>query len=206
MKKIIYLFTFVLLTVLYFSSCKVRKTGTISVKFSEEALSYVQIPVNSYFIYEESNGLLDSIVVSKSELENKISTINYQNLRLTLVDYTSIPRIWFDAIATLPPSPYNFYIDTLQELSLIEKTDNVVFKYPLINQGYGLDSVYFLQSLQLKGRMFTNVIVYITTNAADSTDPTYRKSSYYWAKSVGIIKKEIITFNSQTTFTLLRNG
>jgi hypothetical protein len=109
MKKFILAIWIILAATFYFSACKKEnenKNEAPFIRFSSEALSYVHIPVNNYFIYQESSsGILDSVVVTKSIVENKFKpygllgffyqgAIHYQDFSLELINYSNnIPEI-----------------------------------------------------------------------------------------------------------------
>ncbi len=67
-------------------------------------------------------------------------------------------------------------------------------------------SVSVFPSINVEGKTYLNAVKYLTVNGADSTQPNYLKSAYYWVKGVGIIIREIQTSSSANTATLVRNG
>ncbi|MEO7961622.1 MAG: hypothetical protein ABIR19_08740, partial [Ginsengibacter sp.] len=94
------------------------------VQFNPEALAYVQFPLNTYYIFKDSaSGMLDSVVVTQSNLEKKfVPASTYQtpfgnghslayyyqelSLLLTKIKGTS-QQTWFYGTATSDPgSPY----------------------------------------------------------------------------------------------------
>jgi hypothetical protein len=85
-----------------------------------------------------------------------------------------------------------------------------VFKYPLnsLTGSYSVitGSASTLPSITIEGKTYLEAIVYIDQNGLPSTNNNFRKSTYYWVKGIGIIKREIRTSNSIKTETLVRNG
>src|SRR5690242_494363 len=48
-----------------------NKSETIQLKLDAEGLQYIQVDAGKYFIYKDSaSGILDSVVVTQSQLEN----------------------------------------------------------------------------------------------------------------------------------------
>jgi hypothetical protein len=214
------------------SSCK-KETASIEMKFHPDALAYVQLPVNKYFIYKDSaSGAQDSVVVTQSNIE-KVFVPKHESL--SLFDPTIPAHFtqkftlllkkggasgsdWFYGEAFLEPavlilSPVftdtgSLYFREKDRLNNVDK--GYVFKYPLnsLTGSYSVitGSASTLPSITIEGKTYLEAIVYIDQNGLPSTNNNFRKSTYYWVKGIGIIKREIRTSNSIKTETLVRNG
>ena len=223
MKKFITSIAIVTLFTFYLTACKKDHTDTqaapIEVKFAAEALAYVQLPLNKYFIYKDSaSGSLDSVVVTKSDIEKQfmpehisgfwavpIPAFYYQTFTLTLTKYNgATPQDWFYGIAN--NSSFVTSSDTATALYLIEKDKGGAFNYPIIISSGPYGGVSILPSVTIEGKTYVDAVVFTSSSSLDTSQFYYRKSTYYWVKGVGIIKREIRTSNSIKTDLLIRNG
>jgi hypothetical protein len=220
------------LVLLSFCGCKKDARPKLGdpafIQFYPEALAYVQLPINGYFIYKDSaSGELDSVVVTQSDLKKEYqpevtgqdlfgSLINpayyYQSFTLLLTSYSQpSPKDWFFGVAinVFPLIVYDQNSDSAF-LSLIEmdrstkSTKNPVFAYPLDTINSDQEILSEIPSIQIEGKPYSKVEFYSNANTWDSTSADYIRSTYYWAKGVGIIKREIKTKSSVKTETLVR--
>jgi hypothetical protein len=219
-----------ILLLLCFCGCKKdarHKPDPAYIQFYPEALDYVQLPINKYFIYKDSaSGELDSVVVTQSDLIKEyqpeatgnmlgpitIAAYYYQTFSLLLTSYShTSQKDWFFGVAksTLTGIPYYQNSSTaalsLLEISRMTETGiNYVFFFPLdtINSEQEILSV--VPSIAIEGKQYAKVEFYSNSNTWDSTSADYVRSTYYWAKGIGIIKREIKTNNSVKTETLVR--
>lgn len=60
--------------------------------------------------------------------------------------------------------------------------------------------------MTIEGVTYTAVQSFYYYNMLPSTDINYQASVVYWVKGIGIIKKEIRTYNSVKTSLLVRYG
>jgi hypothetical protein len=211
-------------------ACKKDKgnTNPIEIKYSAEGLAYVQLSLNKYFIYRDSStGILDSVVVTQSGLErifspNHVSTgpsdratpdFYYQTFTLTLTKYNGASQQdWFYGTASNNLSLFMLNSTTNASLFLMERnrlnnTDkNYVFHFPYSISQVSNISVIILPSIMIEGKNYLNVIIHSTSNGSDPTNINFIKSTYYWVKGIGIVKREIKTSNSVKTEILVRNG
>jgi hypothetical protein len=216
-------------------SCKkskvtTKQTDPVYIQFSADALAYVRLPLNKYFIYKDSaSGLIDSVIVTESDVEKVFQpeytvqvfngTFNlpayyYQDFSLLLTGYSGTSqKEWFYAVAQSTfPSFDNSKNSDNASLVLLEKnrtTDtpiNYAFVYPLDTISSLVEKMSIISSILIEGKMYSNVEFYSNSNGIDSTNADYARSIYYWAKGVGIIKREIKTSNSIQTYLLVRNG
>ena len=215
---------FAIITVLLIASCKKDNTNTpapFELQFSAEALAYVQLPFNKYFIYKDSaTGTLDSVVVTQSIIvkqfipEHKSAGLfdpdrpafYYQIFSLKLTKYNgatqqdwfygSATNLTFGVTSSNPATP----------LSLVEKDIGGAFNYPIIILSNPYQEVNILPSVTIEGKAYANAVVFSYANGLDMTQSSYHKSTYYWVKGTGIIKREIRTVNSTKTDLLVRNG
>lgn len=171
--------------------------------FSKEALSYVQLPEDRYFIYKDSaTGVSDSIIVSQSAVEDIYMPAQnngdrpaffYQKFTLLLRKANGFSEEdW--VYATAQTNGYYFTpASTYTELWLYEKdralnTDRgVMFLHPLKGQPP--------RSLTIGSHTYPSVARYET-----------RSGLYYWVKDTGIIQRTIQTPASKQTWMLVRTG
>ena len=227
MKPLIKLLT-VSVVIFQLASCKKDKNETaapINIKFSQEAFEYVQLQLNRSFIYKDSaSGRIDSVVVTESALRDifvprydcknagafSFCTPNpdytYQRFTLKLINFNSFNnpsnQIWFadSAISYIYGSAGGFYIAPTDTAYL---NLGGSFWYPYkYSQSPSQTNV--LASFDVEGKTYTNVLQFISSTTTNVTDPYYKKTIYYWAKGIGIIKREIRTNNSIKTDLLLR--
>ena len=224
------LFLFAIAASFLFQGCKkvisietVQKTRQFS--FSRHALGYVQLQLGKYLIYKDSaSAQLDSVVVTTSNLVNKYvpsyggtsaqlwldsySAYNYEAFHLVLSKYNGNQSSnWFvgddslnygvsggiGGIGGNPQPSDTFWVN------LVEMQNYFLTAF------YCSNSQYSNLSMNIEGKTYSNVIETIMASG-NPTDPGYKKTIYYWAKPVGIIKRTIIDASSIKTYTLLRNN
>ncbi len=204
----------------FFWNCKKRSHDTrsddvIQIKLSTEGLEYVQLTPGKYFIYKDSaNGKLDSVVVTKSSVENiftpagtwtfgTYAAYNAEALSLTLTKFDAgIQTIWgidFRGLTALCCPSISMDNHPVE----IHDTSGVLsFSYPVCNC-YASTAI---QGLTVEGKLYNNVIQTIGDNGADPSNPDYRRAVTYWAKGVGIIKRTKTTGSDTKTYFLVRNN
>ena len=199
MKKFL-LFLFVL--VLLGCSKDPLPTGPeqVDYKFAPEGLSYIQLPVNRHYIYEDSaTGVKDSVVVVTSELvKNFIGSPpglfggpSYSAHVFTLELKSKITNeSWFSGRATATASG-------IFTLNVNYSWKYTVFIYPVTDR--------FIASMVVEGKTYADVEKYEIDYPSAIPDE-YIVATYYWAKGVGIIKRQVKTATSQKTESLLRHG
>jgi hypothetical protein len=185
-----------------------------AVKFSKAALEYVKLPVGKYLVYKDSaSGELDSVTVTRSTL----TTSFYKNdgnlftapshyfeefsLQLTLLK-GSVQSTWFQSNAM---ASYSLNTDNA-DLMLTELV-NSTFYFPSVFNYPPLNPVNLISSLTVGGKNYSDVIMGSFEMGADLNDPVYMKRTFFWAKGVGTIKREIITAGGliKTHFLLRHN-
>lgn len=201
MKKLIIL----LVPMFALISCKKTKTEPepIFYQFAADGLSYIQLPVKNYYIYKDSaSAAEDSVVVVTSTL-NKIYVpavggifnghlaYNYQVYSLKLkAQNTLSTQYWFSGFA----SSDNFgIIDLYNDNGLLYS----VFTYPINGR--------FISSMVVEGNVYANVEKY-EFDLRSPIPANNISGVYYWAKGVGIIKRQITTAGTTKTESLLRHG
>lgn len=207
---------------------KVQPAGPVYIKFNPDGLAYVQVPLNHYYIFKDSaNGMLDSVMVTQSTLDNafspetivrfagtdvKVPAHYYQDFTLQLSSITGITqKVWFYATATNQPF---FTVSDLRNsdtayLSLLESDVNFpgeVFTYPVSYYFSGQSKSIIVPAMTVEGTSYLNVINFISSNSADPTDKNFVRATYFWAKNIGIIKREIKTPTTVKTESLVRHG
>jgi hypothetical protein len=203
------------LLILLFVACKKNSSSpadeTITLKFKPEGLEFIQLTISKYFIYKDSaSGNLDSVTVVKSLLENQytpahhsegvfdpdIPAFNIQVFTLILED--QFYQEWFRGNATATGASSIIASSDSSNIDLREPDAGTAFYYP---------ADLLIPSITIEGKTYTDVIKHINNNGLGMDDPGYKKSTYYWAKQIGIIKREVVTTNgSVKTITLLRNN
>ena len=221
MKKIVIIFSLPWMLIV---SCKKDKADppSIVMKFSSEALAYVQLPLNKYFIYKDSaSGTFDSVVVKESSLQTIfvpkydcprdswcISTpaYNYQTFTLKLVSITtSTQKNWYfesafhDVIG-------GFYQPRATDTMYVSLNGTFWYPFYLNNTPGSLVQVNLFPSIIIEGKTYTDVLQCVSSNTDNTSLPNYTKTNYYWAKGIGIIKREIRTATTVKTELLVRHG
>ena len=230
MKKII--FYCLTASVLLLASCK--KTGlsdvstlsgyvnpnTVIVHFNQEVLDYIQLPVNRYFIYKDSaTGSIDSVKVTQSVIETEFSpaTSGYPGSPAL---YTDVYKLTLTKFQTLPPTNQPWFQGTARcasfaglvsaifidsNINFLSGQSNLpAFQHPFTS--YGSYYYTYIATLTIEGTTYSAVHCFSSSNGLSSTDINYQASLFYWVKGIGIIKKEIRTYNSVKTSLLLRYG
>ena len=190
-------------------SCKKNdpKPVKISLAFSDKALQYVKLTEGKYFIYKNSaNANPDSVVVTESYVINVLTPENlnsfmpayyHESFKLTLSKFTSSSSsVWLTGIADIH---FSYFPSDTVALDLREPV--------------GLQAFYLSESDQpglnivVEGRAYSNVVLTISEIYMDISHPQYKKTSTYWAKGIGVIKREVITTGGASiTYSLLRNN
>ncbi len=221
-------------SVLLLMACKKDKPGEPTypdchVKLNPTALEFINLPLNRYYIYKDSaNGTIDSVRVTKSILEKRYhyphkgtnsyfdpGRPSYYSEKYSLSISTASNQLWFTGLADS-----DFYFDNIQfrllgnPLVYIDSnfyfsgtSDNIShnsFWYPFNSDLTRLHT--FIPMLAIEGTTYSDVHQFFSSNGLQPTEANYNASVYYWAKGIGIIKKEIISFNSVKTSLLLRYG
>jgi hypothetical protein len=215
-KSRLFTLLFCLATMLQLQSCKKdvpadEKTYTVS--FSKHALEYVNLTEGKYFIYKDSaTSQLDSVIVTKSKLEvvlyepiSFLSLIsparNYHDeFKLTLTKFSGpIQTDWLVGIAAAkiddPP------VSTNTAWLGLTSSDSLYMFFSFSENEMPNDSI------TVEGRTYHNVVVTKWQNGFEETSPYFEKMTTYWAKDLGVIRREINTINEAVkTYTLVRNG
>lgn len=195
--------------------------NTVTIRFYQGVLDYIQLPANRYFIYKDSaTGSTDSVRVTQSVIETSFqaatsgfpgSPATYSDVfKLTLTKFqaqTPTNQTWFQGIArcmvfggiisaNIIDSNITFYNEQSNLLS---------FWYPF-SLSFGLGEYKYTPTMTIEGVTYTAVQSFYYYNMLPSTDINYQASVVYWVKGIGIIKKEIRTYNSVKTSLLVRYG
>src|SRR6478672_5489400 len=216
MKKITGLFLILAAVVLITPGCKKDPDtenpvdNTYNVSLSRDALEYINFPVGKYFIYKIPGHIaLDSVRVVSSGLDivnlpKNVNTgfpeHNIERYRIRMNKYanstggtTMLITEWLWA-TTVPKalSPYanSTTADVRLEFSGTSAGETVFF---------GRHNIPGTETLTVEGVTYTNVIKTETDNGLPVTDPNYKKNTFYWAKGVGIVRRETVSFNGFVT-------
>lgn len=211
--------------IIMLSSCtkSVNNTGVTTadsyINFDKNELAYVLLPLNRHFNYEDSaTGNVDSVEVTQSDLS--VSTadaipywrpaLHFQEYSLVLTKTNDSAIAWFQAAANSFYGTSNPNIsDSTATVQFVAK-DNIITA-DFVNYGFSPDtssytniSYQYQSSLIVKSKTYNDVIICTFVGTADSTSFNNFKSTYYWAKNIGIIKRTIET-NSGITTSLLES-
>ena len=210
------------------SSCK-KETPATSVSYprfppplvqlNPEGLAFVQLPPGRYFAYEDSStGTIDTAYVSQSSYEKKFrkgimgssspgcvmcnGSSDYYYQEFTLRLSTKNGQEWFKGIASTGLIDRYFYGSDSLFISPGFNLNNC-FWYPFISSGqYSIFHV--IPVLTIRGVPYSDVHVFSTFNGLQPTDLHYNAIKLYWVKGIGIVQKEIRSFNSVQTSFLFR--
>jgi len=175
-------------------------------KLDAEGLQYVQLDIGKYFIYKDSaSGILDSVVVTKSLLENIFTpavtgglfetypAYNSEvfSLTLTKIEVNS-ESVWLEA--QTPPALCCPSLSSNNEPVQMLDSIGLVFCYPIGD----CNSIDLISSLTVEGKVYQDVIK--MAGGANGA------STYYWAKGLGLIKRIEILNSDTQTYTLIRNN
>lgn len=226
MKKIISYYMIV--TVFFLVACKKDKPGAVTnppptIKLNAAALEFVQLPVGRYFIYKDSaTGFTDSVRVTQSIFETLFhpgkagtncgilcfdpgeAAFYFEKFSLTI---SSTSQEWFKGIASTDNYYPSYYFNLLGNPAVVIDTNFFLadaFWYPLQSSGVNLYT--FLPSLIIEGHTYTGIHQFSASNGLPVSDANYKGTTFYWVKGIGIIKKEIRTYNSIKTSLLVRHG
>lgn len=194
--------------------------NTVIKHFYQPVLDYIQLPVNRYFIYKDSaTGSIDSVKVTQSVIETNFypatsgflgsPALNTDVYKLTLTKFQALPptnQPWFKGIASCVSFP-GFVTATIIDSNINfanEQPTIPAFWHPFTSSGSNQYS--YIPTLIIEGIIYTAVHSFSSSNGLPLTDTNYQASIFYWVKGIGIIKKEIKTFNSVKTSLLVRFG
>jgi len=139
----------------------------------------------------------------------------YQDFSILLISYSGTSQQdWFYGVAKSAIFLWTYYDQNSEgaSLALVENdrsTDtpiNYAFFYPLDTISSIQETLSVIPSIVIEGKTYSNIEFYSNSNGIDSTNANFIRSTYYWAKGLGIIKREIKTSNSIQTYLLVRNG
>ena len=189
------------------SSCKKDKPAALAYyEFPAEAIAYTLMPLNRYFIYQDSASLQqDSVLVTVALLQRKLFepadtgdiggyTIvipghYYDEYKLVMqVKNRSVTDNWLHAGTSV--TQFHFSLNTSSPVP------SECFMYPFAASGNSFPTRY-VPSLMLNGILYRDVAI--------QYDPQ-RLCEFIWAKNIGIIQRRIWINGVYKTETLLRHG
>lgn len=208
------------LIVLVTNSCKKKDCNVLGeckekyywVGIGEEPKSYLWAQTGSYWIYKHTatgnidtqtcTGFLLDTIRSKGTMEtNKHITVDWERIRRYI--YSSFHnRTYFDQTRLKEPDDPNFN----NGFTILDRRtsggDNTPFFHPFdFSAGFGSGSSFVKYAgndslLNIQGKPYSNVVKF--NIAMDNIEDYCNNSNniYYWAKGIGLIKKEMITCNS----------
>jgi hypothetical protein len=180
--------------------------------FSKEALDYIKFNPGKYFIYKDSATLTtDSVVVTESLLDTVSGTedgffgvidhytAQEYTLILSKID-SSGATVWVTGKASsLDGYTGNVYLDRLPT-----SIGGYLFRYPPGGGVYQEPCNCVIErnipAITVEGDTYTDVVLTVDEYSAS------KKSSYYWAKEVGLIKRSEVNGTDTKTYTLLRHN
>jgi hypothetical protein len=171
------------------------------INFSTTDLAYVQIPADLHFIYKDSaTGNFDSVTVARNDLTvssspaiplfNRPAT-NIEQYILDLEIHKDSEMVWFRGVSQAYYGAASPYVTDYAAKLVFNASDNIAGG---MSYGYSSDtgknvSYQLLSSLTVESKTYQNVAVCSSTSFnIDKGQDGYYKSTYYWAKEVGIIK------------------
>ncbi len=214
-----YIIVFFLFSFLFWNCKKTsrddRSDGTIQLRLSTEGLAYAQLGLGKYFIYKDSaNGHLDSVVVTKSSLENTFSpavvangltypAYNSEVFSLTLTKFDAgVQTVWgTDFKGQVAPCCPSVSMDNLP-FDIHDTSGLLSFRYPECTCGLSKA----ISSMTVDGKVYDNVYQVIGENGISPSSPGFVKVVTYWAKGVGIIKRTRTTGSAIQTQFLFRHN
>lgn len=186
-------------------------------RFDSTALLYINLPNGRYYIYKDSaSGTIDSVItyskmnwIYKSSVAGNpsIPLYYYDTFDLTLANYWSYnPNlIFFKGHASCDSNYKNMQVFTDSNFILHnEETNLPAFWCPFTSTG-ALE-YRKISSIIIEGTIYTDVHSFSANNELPLSDVNYLATTFYWLKGIGIIKKEIKTYNSIKTSLLIRYG
>ena len=186
--------------------------------FDTSAVKYFEIPSNRYFHYKDvASGRIDTVAVTQSvslitfvpATQGYPIGYNYSTYYLKFRNFSDpANQDWFKGTATTDfpsgnGSTPTWIYDSNFSLSN-EETGLPAFWYPFASSG--LNQYTYIPTITIEGKTYTEVHSFFSSNGLLSTNINYKASEFYWVKGIGIIKKEIRTYNSVKTSLLLRYG
>ncbi len=122
----------------------------------------------------------------------------YETFNLKLSKFSGMSQSeWFSGSASSSPG-YDL-INLTTSVNLLESDNTLAFYMKSTDQPN--------LTITIEGKTYNNVVVTNYFNGASIDNAYYKKTIYYWAKGVGIIKRTTITMGGAVkTYTLLRNN
>lgn len=191
--------------------------NTISNRFDSSAFSYINIPLLKKYIYKDSaTGITDSLYSHPMQDYVFVPSVTgdpskpgyyYHVYDLKLSNYWAYnPELVFfkgRASCDLDYKNTQTFIDSNFILTN-EHTGLAAFWYPFVSSGNQQYS--FIPSLSIGSNVYNDAHCFFSSNGLQPTDTNYQGTIFYWVKGIGIIKKEIRTYNSVKTSLLVRFG
>jgi hypothetical protein len=204
MKKIFAFIVLLGLTLLLIYSCKKEEDPNppkekLALRFSKDALSYVNIPVGRYFIYKDSATLqLDSVVVMASKLQT-LEIPAFSGIgSWGIVGYPAYSTEKFDIrLASWKNGFTSDWLTASSELyynilgSPVKDTGSVNLRTQKNMVFYQTHTGTKTYHVTVEGKDYFDVNVTKDNNGYEPTNPLYYESTYYWVKNIGVIKRII---------------
>ncbi len=174
-------------------------------QFDSVAIAYINLKPNSYYIYkDQATGLTDTVLVTTSS-KGYFNYNFYETYELTcsIIPINLQTTPWFQASAYCDvnngPTPVIYDAD----FELRNWQANLpAFWYPFTSS---LNKQYtYIPSVIIEGTTYNGVNKFQASNGFLSTQSNYLETIFYWVKGIGIIKKEIRTYNSVKTSLLVK--
>lgn len=222
MKRGIHIMTILSFIGLYITSCKKEKVPVpikFELRFSRNALSYVNIPVGRYFIYKDSASLqLDSVVVMNTKLQvfdkpgvfsgnwledwlgiGTPAIFSSEKFDIQLSSWKNgLISDWLTASCQLNTYYLSAPVNDTSAVSLRIQKNMVFYQTHTGTKTY---------NITLEGKVYTDVNITNDNNGLEKTNPFYYESTYYWAKGIGVIKRTIKDgVKPEQTVYLVRNN
>jgi hypothetical protein len=180
-------------------------------------MEYVQLPLGMHFIYKDSaTGIIDSVEVTQSDLSVTNTeavpywspALHFQEYNLTLTKTNDSAIIWFSGSAnSFYGTSFPRKTDSTVQIDFVGK-DNIVidgdshYGFTTDSSSYYGVSYQYQPSLEVESKIYNDVFICTSIGITVSTQTENYKSTYYWVKKIGIVKRTIETKSGITTSLL----
>lgn len=172
--------------------------------FDSVAIAYINLKPNSNYIYkDQATGLTDTVIVTKSIKGGSSYFAETYELTCSIISFNLPTTTWLQASASCDenkgPTPVIYDADF--ELRNWE-TQLPAFWYPFTSS---LNKQYtYIPLIIIEGTTYNGVNKFQASNGFQPSESNYQENIFYWVKGIGIIKKEIKTYNSVKTSLLVK--
>jgi len=137
--------------------------------------------------------------------------VHFQEFKLALTNVNGGTN-WFQGTADSRNDEGPYTPDSMARVMFSSANDNIetnaTFYIPYYGFCYANDSTFaYFPNLEVEGHIYNDVIINTITNLYNGIGlPGYFKSTYCWAKGIGIVKRTVQTDSAISISTLERYG